>query len=291
MSSILRALKRVEDESPPRDKSHPWPRPIDSKKAVKSDVKKRWLLNRLVSGLVIFLVVLAAAWFAFTQRHRIFDTMLSEKSPQDTRQASPASIKKKPIHPEKRKARAKRAGQPDQHDTRASVRQSGNTVSEKRPISSGSLTSRPEVPVQKKVTRHRTIKKPTPTKRKIPLKNTQNRSQPVQPSGSRRTPASAPKKQPPAATPAPSAATAAPAKVAGSQDARLEALSTMNNSKLKLQAIAWSEDTAQRMAVINNHIVREGGTVDGYSITNIRKDDVIVNDGTTSWRLEFSLKQ
>ena len=45
------------------------------------------------------------------------------------------------------------------------------------------------------------------------------------------------------------------------------------------------------MAVINNHVVREGETVDGFSITNIRKDDVIVNDGTTSWRLEFGLKQ
>ena len=60
---------------------------------------------------------------------------------------------------------------------------------------------------------------------------------------------------------------------------------------LKLQAIAWSDDPARRMAVINNHIVREGETVDGFSITKIRRDDVIVNDGTTSWRLEFSLKQ
>ncbi len=291
MSSILRALKRVEDESPQRDESHPWPRPIDSKKAVKSDVKKRWLLNRLVSGLVIFLVVLVAGWLAFSQRHRIFDTMLSEKSSEDTRQASTAPITKKPIQPEKIKSQAKIAGQPDQNATRSSVKKSGNTVSQKRPTSSVSLTSKTPVPAQKNVTRPRTIRKPTPTKRKIPLKNKQNRSQTVQPSGSRRKPASAPKKQPLAATAVPSAAKPAPAKVARGQDARFDALRAMDNSKLKLQAIAWSEDTAQRMAVINNHIVREGGTVDGFSVTNIRKDDVIVNDGTTSWRLEFSLKQ
>ena len=288
MSSILRALKRVEDESPPSDDSNPWPRPIDSKKAVKSDVKKRWLLNRLVSGLVIFLVILVAGWFAFTQRHRIFDTMQSEKSVEDSRQALTASITKKPIQPEKIKSQAKIAGQPDQNATRASVKKSGNTVSQKRPTPSGSLTSKTAVPAQKNVTRPRAIKKPTPTKRKIPSKN---RSQTIQPSGSRRKPASAPKKQPPAATAAPSTAKPAPAKVARGQDARFDALRAMDNSKLKLQAIAWSEDTAQRMAVINNHIVREGGTVDGFSITNIRKDDVIVNDGTTSWRLEFSLKQ
>ena len=65
----------------------------------------------------------------------------------------------------------------------------------------------------------------------------------------------------------------------------------MTDSKLKLQAIAWSDDATRRMAVINNQIVREGATVDGFSIINIRKDDVIVNDGAASWRLEFSLKQ
>jgi type II secretory pathway component PulC len=68
-------------------------------------------------------------------------------------------------------------------------------------------------------------------------------------------------------------------------------LSAIDDSKLKLQAIAWSDDAARRMAVINNHIVREGEAVDGFSITKIREDDVIVNDGTTSWRVKFSLKQ
>ena len=108
--------------------------------------------------------------------------------------------------------------------------------------------------------------------------------QPFQPSGSRQAPKSASTHQ---------RSTRAPAteKAAGGGNRRLDTLSTINDSKLKLQAIAWSDDAPRRLAVINNHIVREGETVDGFSITNIRKDDVIVNDGTTSWRLEFSLKQ
>ena len=175
MSSILRALKRVENEAPPGDEADPWPRPIDSKKAVKSDVKKRWLLNRLVSGLVIFLIVLVAGWFAFSQRHWIFDTMLSDKSPGDTRQASTASNTKKTIQQEKIKPQAKKADQPAKHDARAAVKKSGNTVSKKRPISSGSLTSRPAAPAQENVTQRRTIKKPTPTKRESPLKKKKRR--------------------------------------------------------------------------------------------------------------------
>ncbi|MBW2582335.1 MAG: general secretion pathway protein GspB [Deltaproteobacteria bacterium] len=65
----------------------------------------------------------------------------------------------------------------------------------------------------------------------------------------------------------------------------------MNDSKLKLQALAWSSDAARRMAVINGRIVREGESVDGYQIDQIRREDVIVSDGRQSWSLEFGLKQ
>ena len=64
----------------------------------------------------------------------------------------------------------------------------------------------------------------------------------------------------------------------------------LDESKLKLQAIAWSNDASQRIAVINNHVVREGESIEGFSVTKIRQDDIIVNDGTESWRIEFGLK-
>jgi hypothetical protein len=67
-------------------------------------------------------------------------------------------------------------------------------------------------------------------------------------------------------------------------------LSRLDDSKLKVMAIAWHADATRRIAVINGHIVKEGESVDGYAITRIRKDDVIVNDGSRSWRVEFALK-
>jgi hypothetical protein len=67
-------------------------------------------------------------------------------------------------------------------------------------------------------------------------------------------------------------------------------LSRLLDSKLKVMAIGWHGDATRRIAVINGHIVKEGESVDGYTITRIRKDDVIVNDGSRSWRVEFALK-
>lgn len=65
----------------------------------------------------------------------------------------------------------------------------------------------------------------------------------------------------------------------------------MVDSKLKLQALAWSDDTVKRMAVINGRIVHEGESVDGYQVVEIRAEEVIVNAGGKSWRLEFGLRQ
>jgi hypothetical protein len=83
-------------------------------------------------------------------------------------------------------------------------------------------------------------------------------------------------------------AAAAPVKKSTSQVAR--SYQRLDDSKLKLQAIAWSKDAAQRIAVINGHIVREGESVDGFLVNQIRQEDVVVNDGSASWQLEFGLK-
>jgi len=45
------------------------------------------------------------------------------------------------------------------------------------------------------------------------------------------------------------------------------------------------------MAVINGRIVHEGESVDGYQVVKIREEDVILNQGGKSWRLEFGLQQ
>jgi type II secretory pathway component PulC len=65
----------------------------------------------------------------------------------------------------------------------------------------------------------------------------------------------------------------------------------IDDSKLKLQALAWSEDAARRMAVINDQIVHEGESVEDYQVIKIREEDVVIKGGGKSWRLEFGLQQ
>jgi len=69
-----------------------------------------------------------------------------------------------------------------------------------------------------------------------------------------------------------------------------DSLSRLDESKLKVMAIAWAGDPSRRLAVVNGHIVKEGESVEGFSVTQIRKDDIIVNDGGRSWRVELNLK-
>ena len=63
-----------------------------------------------------------------------------------------------------------------------------------------------------------------------------------------------------------------------------------DDSRFKLQAIAWSAEAHQRMAVINGRILREGESLDGFRVAHIHEDEVILSDGGTSWRIEFRLK-
>ena len=70
-----------------------------------------------------------------------------------------------------------------------------------------------------------------------------------------------------------------------------ETYDRVDDSKLKLQALAWSDDSARRMAVVNGRIVHEGESVDGYLIVDIRSDDIIVSTGGKSYLLKFGLQQ
>ncbi len=58
-------------------------------------------------------------------------------------------------------------------------------------------------------------------------------------------------------------------------------------SKLELQAIAWSSDPKSRLAVINGRVVREGESIDSVNIMHIGKDEVIFKKGMEEWKQLF----
>jgi hypothetical protein len=58
-------------------------------------------------------------------------------------------------------------------------------------------------------------------------------------------------------------------------------------SKLELQAIAWFSDPKSRLAVINGRVVREGEFIDRVNIMHIGKDEVIFKKGSQEWKQLF----
>ena len=59
---------------------------------------------------------------------------------------------------------------------------------------------------------------------------------------------------------------------------------------LKLQAIAWSANPTERIAVVNSSILREGDAVEGYRVVRINRDDVVLRGGGGEGRLLFGAK-
>jgi len=63
-----------------------------------------------------------------------------------------------------------------------------------------------------------------------------------------------------------------------------------DDTRLKLQAIAWSSNPEKRMAMINNQIVREGSSIQGISVIHILENQVIFREGEATFKITFGLK-
>ncbi len=61
----------------------------------------------------------------------------------------------------------------------------------------------------------------------------------------------------------------------------------LENDSLKVQAISWDQRHANRIAVIDNHVLREGDFVQGYRLVSIEKDSVILHYSGNDYRLGF----
>jgi hypothetical protein len=62
----------------------------------------------------------------------------------------------------------------------------------------------------------------------------------------------------------------------------------LKNHSLKIQAIAWAEEPADRIAVIDNRVLTEGDSVQGYRLVIIEKNSVILHYSDNDYRLQFN---
>lgn len=64
-------------------------------------------------------------------------------------------------------------------------------------------------------------------------------------------------------------------------------LTELTDTGLRIQAISWNEDPARRLAVINSRVCREGEHVSGYRIIRINPDDIVVSADGKRGKLLF----
>ena len=68
MSAILKALRRVENESVQRSETPPVPKKLDTRKAIRDQYKKNWTTQKLVIVLLPLLTLAIASWVVFSYR-------------------------------------------------------------------------------------------------------------------------------------------------------------------------------------------------------------------------------
>ena len=277
MSTILKALKQIDQTTPPEDLQS-WPPKIDTKETVKTRVQELGLNRKVYLAALLTLIIAAVGWLAYSQKDLLLAKITSDRMTDNDQPASMGPSEKGPIYQAKIYPPAsKQTKNPaaDMANKRAGMKSAPKQT--QMDNQSGPL---PRMSARQKADKNRIFtapgktetlpKSPSSTSRISPSQ-TANRKKAVR-SKTRASVALPPKKS----------------RSAVKQDSR--SYRRLDDSKLQLQAIAWSKNAAQRIAVINGHVVREGESVEGFSVTQIRQDDIIVNDGTESWQVEFRLK-
>ncbi len=218
MSSILKALKKLEEETPRYGDSQPYP--VDVKKTVENGVNKKQTYYKLFLILFSAIIIVSGSLFLLTRQ-----TTSKGKNTPDA-----VLVIRKAIPPRPKKENVKIASVPD--------------------LKPRKKRARPSSRIKKNLPGSRQVK--IPASRKVMKEKSY---------GDNRTKSK-------------SARSAIPFKSAGS-------------SGLKLQAIAWSSDSKERIAVVNGRILREGSSIEGALIIKIDKNDVSFQKGGEQWRQKF----
>ena len=284
MSSILKALKKIEENSPSPEPHPSLPKPIDTKQLIDSNTKNRRRRRRFLYISLVLLLIAGTTALLFNQRQMLIAKVLSVMSSESPTAGEASNADSANVHRAKVPTPSAKPVQKPPSATRQPRKPIKKTMlgsaEKKIQATTRSGKQRPisGPPPPPKSPRSRTPQAVQNSKIKRPLK----KASASPGSQSVKRPAAGKKSRPIA----PVTRTKQPA-----QTSTRTAYRPIEDDKLKLQALAWSDDAARRMAVINGRIVHEGDSVDGYQVLKIREEDVIVNKSGKSWSLEFGLQQ
>ncbi len=52
----------------------------------------------------------------------------------------------------------------------------------------------------------------------------------------------------------------------------------------------WAPDAAERFVVINNRLIKEGGSIDTITVVRIDRDDILLSEGGDRWHEKFKIR-
>jgi hypothetical protein len=229
LSSILRALKKLESEIPHPADVLALPRKIDTKKTISRQAKRLRRSHALFIAFVGVVVLTVAGWLIIGQHA----SQTREPASADSRNTAAVSVVTTPAAP----------------------------IPKMKKTLSKPATKIKEVPKKPQKRVNKALIKPTST----PTAGSADKTKRSYQAAAIRT-------------------------ASGKGNLRTKPFIPTKESQLILQAISWDKNSENRIAVINNRIVREGESVDGFLVTRIGKDDVLVREGGNEWKLMFRLK-
>ena len=251
MSSILEALKKLETESPDVPGTGMWRWSAESTAAAYPRIRNIRRINPkvlILSGIALVLILIAV--FGLTWLHRSQPVPIASSGP---------------IAPKPARKDAISSHQTIQNTAPLSqISPSGGTLV-------NTPTSKIVPPPAKAAPPTVALETPPPVPQKTAIKP--SFSKPV-----RRPLAAEPKTDEAVSSKAHNAPPAAP---------EISAKPYHGNSPIKVQAIAWSDNPAQRLAVINDTVVREGQFIGDISVVGIQPEKIIIRKGGEMWELIF----
>jgi len=261
LSSILRALKKLESDPRHREENQP----LDSKFVPLADTSpqktSKGIIMMVIGGGIVCGLVILAGWWLFSEKIRP-----TPVSPQKISQQSLAPVEMAP-------APAKEA------ETPASVavsvkpaKQAADTPAPREtpdriPESASVNTEQPALPAVEQEAAMAVAEPAAESAVEVPAPPGQEIIVQI---------------------PAEEAAVAV-SKTPEIRTTRMIEIPVLKDPQMKLQAITWSKDPQKRVVVINNRILRQGELVLRYRIDTINPDDIVLSEAGKKWKLLFRI--
>lgn len=281
MSSILDALKKLETES-----SNPPGTGAESQPAGEAKTADPWIKNirhrhpmvLILSGLallLIFYAVFGPGWF-----------------PGPPSKPVASSVQVYPIPPQKASVSLIQTTQNNLPSTKVANANDIPTAKEHLPIVSKTSTEaapivKPEIPPKKPQPANlkATVFEPNSTTSLDKTKNGKPRSTKIV---ARKPPASQ-NARPPLTNELKTEAIPSPLETQNPTPGapKIVIKPYRGDPPIKLQAIAWSENPTQRLAVINDIVAKEGQWIGDILLERIQPEKIIIRKGSQRWELKF----